>query len=78
MVLDAPARLRRLRVHHVCLLCRRDQRAPTRVPERALHEHFGVPADLFSALLASPSRGSFVSRFIRGKCEFRRLCSAAI
>jgi hypothetical protein len=37
------------------------------------YEYFGVPADLFSALLASPSKGSFISRFIRGKFEFRRL-----
>lgn len=37
------------------------------------YEYFGVPPALFSDLLSAPSKGAFVTRFIRGHFPFRRL-----
>lgn len=37
------------------------------------YEYFGVPATLHADLLSAPSKGAFVTRFIRGHFAFRRL-----
>jgi hypothetical protein len=37
------------------------------------YEYFGVPAELYRGLLSAPSKGAFVSRFIRGRFPYRRL-----
>ena len=37
------------------------------------YEYFGVPASLYSDLLSAQSKGTFVTRFIRGHFPFRRL-----
>ena len=37
------------------------------------YEYFGVPAALYRDLLSAPSKGAFVTRFIRGHFRFRRI-----
>ena len=37
------------------------------------YEYFGVPAALYADLLSAQSKGTFVTRFIRGRFAFRRL-----
>lgn len=37
------------------------------------YEYFGVPAALYTDLLSAQSKGTFVTRFIRGHFPFRRL-----
>jgi hypothetical protein len=37
------------------------------------YEYSGVPEAVFEALLAAPSKGSFVARFIRGQYPYRRI-----
>ncbi|NDZ73729.1 KTSC domain-containing protein [Streptomyces sp. SID10362] len=49
-----------------------------RVLEVAFHSggvyrYDGVPADVHTALMAAPSKGSFLARFIKGRYEHRRV-----
>ena len=37
------------------------------------YEYFGVPVALYTDLLSAQSKGTFVTRFIRGRFPFRRL-----
>lgn len=37
------------------------------------YEYLGVPASLYQSLLSAPSKGAFVTRFIRGHFPFRRI-----
>ena len=37
------------------------------------YEYFGVPVALYTELLSAQSKGTFVTRFIRGHFPFRRL-----
>ena len=37
------------------------------------YEYFGVPTAVYSELLAAPSKGAFLSRFIRNRFPYRRL-----
>ena len=37
------------------------------------YEYFDVPSSLHQDLLSAPSKGAFVTRFIRGRFPFRRL-----
>ncbi len=42
------------------------------------YEYFDVPASLYQELLSAPSKGAFVSRFIRGRFRYQRLAQHAI
>lgn len=39
---------------------------------RAVYRYFGVPSDLYQALLTAPSKGSYFNRFIRGRFAYVR------
>ena len=38
-----------------------------------VYDYLGVPAAVCSDLLSAPSKGAFVTRFIRGRFAFRRV-----
>ena len=38
-----------------------------------VYDYLGVPAAVGSDLLSAPSKGAFVTRFIRGRFAFRRV-----
>ena len=42
------------------------------------YEYFGVPVALYRELLSAQSKGTFVSRFIRGRFPYRRLAQPTI
>jgi hypothetical protein len=42
------------------------------------YAYFGVPAELYRGLLSAPSKGAFVSRFIRGRFPYSRLDQPAV
>ena len=42
------------------------------------YEYSDVPADVYRALLSAPSKGAFVTRFIRGRFAYRRLAQSEI
>ena len=39
---------------------------------RAIYRYFGVPAPVYEALLAAPSRGEYFNRLIRGSFPYSR------
>ena len=39
---------------------------------RAIYRYFGVPARVYEALLAAPSKGKYFNRTIRGKFRYSR------
>ena len=39
---------------------------------RAIYRYFGVPAPVYEALLASPSKGKYFNRAIRGNFPYSR------
>ena len=40
---------------------------------RAIYRYFGVPATVYEALLAAPSKGKYFNRAIRGSFPFSRV-----
>jgi hypothetical protein len=42
------------------------------------YAYFGVSAELHQRLLSAPSKGAFVSRFIRGRFPYSRLGQAGV
>ena len=39
---------------------------------RAIYRYFGVPAPIYEALLATPSKGTYFNRAIRGNFSYSR------
>ncbi len=40
---------------------------------RAVYRYFGVPAEVYEALVAAPSKGKYFNRAIRGSFPFSRV-----
>ncbi len=38
-----------------------------------VYEYFGVPLALYQQLIAAPSKGALVNRFVRGRFPYRRV-----
>lgn len=38
-----------------------------------LYRYDGVPADVHAALMVSPSKGSFLAQFVKGRYPYRRI-----
>ena len=38
--------------------------------DRAVYQYFGVPAEVYEALLCAPSKGGYFNRFIRGQFAY--------
>jgi len=47
-----------------------------KVRSRAICRYFGVPAPVYEALLAAPSKGKYFNRAIRGKFPYTRASHA--